>query len=31
MSDYLYLIGMAVGVASTLIGIIVGWFIANHS
>lgn len=30
MSGDLYFIGVAVGVVSTLIGIIVGWFIVNH-
>lgn len=31
MSDYMWLIGCALGVVSTVIGIIIGWFIVNHS
>ena len=29
MSDYMWLIGWALGVVSTILGIIIGWFIAN--
>lgn len=31
MSDYMWLIGWALGVVSTILGIIIGWFIANKS
>ena len=31
MSDYMWLIGWALGVVSAILGIRIGWFIANHN